>query len=501
MHIILRCSSKQCKLAMQCSDGELILASLLCDSMFDCSDYSDELSLFGFKCEENLSDYNCYLPQINLYDDVAHCNDGSDLCLTNNNSCFECSDKFLLISANQKCDGCIDCLNATDERSCGYISNSACNTFRFQSSELLSSVTRYAFWIIGCIVLVGNSVVIVTILRLLWTTRTTDSLKLQHFIILNIACADFIMGIYLLTIATHSEIYSGRYNHKNEIEWRTSLRCSIIGSLAVISSQASCFLMVILTSFRLYNICNPTASLTSPALTWKIGLCAAWLMAVLIAVVPIVFRTLEYFVSLYYISNWFHPQGIIDSKRGLTDFAIKYSVLRGQIDEINLQDFDSIRNYLEASFPRGLLREFGYYADSSACLPRWFADRFTTAWEYTMAVVTINFCAFLYIGVGYITMYVKSTAKSNELGRNVLRREKRMQKRIARIILTDFCCWIPICVMSYLQISQTVYYTTEMTYQITATFLLPINSALNPFLFSSLPDKLWKKMRCRTCRQ
>ena len=145
---------------------------------------SKGVNLFGFKCEEILSDYNCYLPQTNLFDKVAHYNDGSDLCLTNNNSCCECSEKFLLISAKQKCDGCIDCLNASDERSCGYISNSACNVFRFQSSELLS---RYAFWIIGCIVLAGNSVVIVTILRLLWTTRTTDSLKLQHFIILNVA--------------------------------------------------------------------------------------------------------------------------------------------------------------------------------------------------------------------------------------------------------------------------------------------------------------------------
>ena len=101
------------------------------------------------------------------------------------------------------------------------------------------------------------------------------------------------MGIYLLTIATHSEINSERYNRKNEIEWRTSLRCSIIGSLVVISSQASCFLMVILTSFRLYNICNPMALLTSPALTWKIGLCTAWLMAVLIAVMPIAFRSIN----------------------------------------------------------------------------------------------------------------------------------------------------------------------------------------------------------------
>ena len=38
---------------------------------------------------------------------------------------------------------------------------------------------------------------------------------------------------------------------------------------------------------------------------------------------------------------------------------------------------------------------------------------------------------------------------------------------------------------------------SDIVYQITVVFLLPINSALNPFLFSSLPDKLVALCRLR----
>ena len=63
-----------------------------------------------------------------------------------------------------------------------------------------------------------------------------------------------------------------------------------------------------------------------------------------------------------------------------------------------------------------------------------------------------------------------------------------MQKRIARIIFTDFACWIPICVMAYIRLSGI--FLEPIVYQISAVLLLPINSALNPILYSSLEDKI-----------
>ena len=58
-----------------------------------------------------------------------------------------------------------------------------------------------------------------------------------------------------------------------------------------------------------------------------------------------------------------------------------------------------------------------------------------------------------------------------------------MHKRIARIIATNFCCWIPICADVYVRLG--VRYST-IAYQISAARLLPINSAMNSlFSFNS----------------
>ena len=492
--------SSRCQLGMQCADGELILASQFCDFSVDCSDYSDEYEVFGFKCIGVTSD--CFLPQINLLDNAAHCKNGSDLRFNDNSSWFKCLDNKHIISTDEVCDNEINCYDSSDERSCDGKEGS--NSFSSVAKLIGSNIMLSAFWIIGTIVIMGNSAVIFTTVKFLRTTVGTDSLKLQYLIILNIACADFIMGIYLLTIAAHSVYYSGSFVGVVAWEWKTSRRCSIIGSLAVISSEASCFLMVVLTSFRLYNVCKPVASLTSSTLPWKLSVCASWLMAVTIAAIPATLQA-HYVGRYYYLSNWYYPGKFYLTRLDLAKYAIRYATLSNQTIEIDPNDFNSIRNFFETNFLIGFLREHSYYSESNICLPGFFVGLyvFSNAFEYTLVIITINFVAFIFITIAYIAIYVKSMCTTKSLRRgNPSRREKRMQRRIARIILTDFCCWIPICIFSYLSTNKQLFsnpLTTtglDFVYQVTASFFLPINSALNPLLFSSFIDKLWKKIRC-----
>ena len=59
-----------------------------------------------------------------------------------------------------------------------------------------------------------------------------------------------------------------------------------------------------------------------------------------------------------------------------------------------------------------------------------------------------------------------------------------MQKRIAALIITDGICVVPICIMAFLS-----YAGVEMpntAYIATTCFLLPINSALNPLIYSKV---------------
>ena len=110
-------STKVCNRGFQCSDGSLIVSSQFCNNQFDCVDGSDEVRHEpGFKCPGMAG--TCVLPQRNLYDNVSHCLDHSDLCFDGSHQCYQCMDKRLIISSKQLCDGITDCYDRSDECFC-----------------------------------------------------------------------------------------------------------------------------------------------------------------------------------------------------------------------------------------------------------------------------------------------------------------------------------------------------------------------------------------------
>ena len=58
-----------------------------------------------------------------------------------------------------------------------------------------------------------------------------------------------------------------------------------------------------------------------------------------------------------------------------------------------------------------------------------------------------------------------------------------MQKKVFRILATDFCCWFPISLIAILSIAGVPISNTA--YAVSAIILLPINSALNPIIYSN----------------
>ena len=640
------CSDQQyChhKPVFQCNNGDLIFLDLFCDGIVDCLDGSDEIvNQPGFKCNE------CVLPQSNLFDDVAQCDDKSDLCQNENVSCFQCFDKHLVISSSQVCDGVNDCFDMSDEclcelqiegQSCAslldtkqfsscfeneniislrnslqirvnpiqsssskfqpvtcqnkfgstqaklcdgrpeckdysdecqcnnppqfcndscrnyflmgdrycdgvedtawvYINKSMCPKgfderwcpkrfkcnatgklsidiaqvcdgnsdcddnsdeancsgesdqalFSSDTEMIANPILRSAFWIIGLFVIFANVYVIIRTTLVIKNRNFSATLRFQYVIILNISIADLLMGVYLLAIAVYSAAYSGIYGSV-DYEWRSSLQCSVIGVLSIISSESSCFCMVVLTAFRLTNIFNPLKSLTLNLLPWKLGVVAAWLLSLIIGIAPILSVTSSYFVhSISFNSRYF--QSGIKNAVNLKRFMCSYAVL----SNTTIHDFGSklksIEMFIEDNFPdNAAFSMFGYYGETSVCLPRIYSALGDPAWEYTLSLITVNFFCFFFIAISYVVAFKLSFKASADLSSNKLEKQAvKMQKRIARIIATDFFCWIPICIMAYIRIAGVDF--SNIVYEISAVFLLPINSALNPFLYSSLPDKI-----------
>ena len=663
-------NSKLSNKGFQCESGELILESQFCDGISHCLDESDEKRKQpGFKCSKGIN--ACILPQRNLYDEVKHCTDGSDLCSESSDSCFECFDKLLLISSKQVCDGIIDCYDLSDECLChSKIHHSLCvallafsnnsagkNTTSISSNRRVISPWKFAFnpslvlalrpnysvnatnlfdeteqppldkqpprpcwtesgkitptqcdnrsecrsfrdecdsctnpppfcndtcltfynffyplgdrycdgvedelawdcinktacppgfdekncperipciagdkvsidklercdgvkdcddgsdesncsssseprvfasdtemienklvksviWITGIIIVFSNAAAIVTKIKFLQNTNLSNSLRCQHLIILNIAFADLLMGIYLLTVAVFSVIYSGEY-HLVKNGWQSSLRCSIIGSLTIISSESSCFLMVALTAFRLFGIQRPFLAESFPNWPWKLCIGAIWLVSLTLGILPIFYHAIPYFV--YRISlNATFSESLDWNKKHVTDFASRFAIMANKtVSNVN-GDWGTTLQFLDDNFHEQLT-VLGYYCKNSLCMPRFYVEMGESSWEYSLAIITINFLCFLFIAVGYFCILIESN--------KISKKEAILQRRIARIIATDMCCWIPICILAYAKAGGARF--PRFVYQFTGVFILPINSAINPFLYSSLTEKIKNKI-------
>ena len=311
--------------------------------------------------------------------------------------------------------------------------------FLVVESVYKKSSMRYAYWVVGFFVIAGNTWVIVsTFVRTSCFKKTWPStlLHCNHIVILNIAIADFMMGIYLITISIMHVM------KQPEIFFR-GIGCYYLQWFATVSSEASCFLMVTLTAFRLYHVYRPLSSMTASSWLWKSCIFISWFAAVLLAI--------------FY-----------------SDANNRY---------VNYEDyvFD--------------LAKFGI------CLPNFYNISWISLGWTSFTLITLNLTCFCFIAVGYVLIYIRSTKRrpinaENRRTVGLQKQEAEMQKRIARIIITDCACWVPICIMGY-AITGGWRPNPFIMYEVTAGFLLPINSALNPVLFSVNLGKLFKKFRCR----
>ena len=517
--------------SLRCQAKHGVVVATICDGRPECSDYSDECS-----CKDKPQFCNDICPSFIMMGD-RYCDGIIDEAwmFINNSACprgfdeMNCSSRIpcqagdkISIDINKLCDEVEDCNDGSDE------SDELCPRFFSKDTSIFSSDIemiandglRSAFWIIGFLVIAGNAYVITTNLiknGCFKTTPSSASVHCNRILILNIAVADFIMGIYLITISIYSVVYSGRYK-EIDLEWRTSLRCSVIGSLAVLSSEASCLLMVTLTSFRLYHVFRPLSSMTLSGWSWKVCIFISWIVAVFLAVMPILEIASDYFVHHLWVENVFSKSGEW-SKCSFLKFTNRLYIfdvwsMSNSIDfyspndailnipsafSINITSLNSALEYLNRFFPSYAPQgQFGYYSETSICMPRYFVTRENNAWEYSLAMISLNFTFFVFIAVSYILIYKRSMKQrpiNSESEAKLRKQEVKMQKRIARIIVTDFACWIPICIIAFVKFGGIN--VGDMVYPITAVFLLPINSVLNPFLYTLPLGKWLAKLDCR----
>uniref|UniRef100_A0A8C1AXX2 Relaxin family peptide receptor 2b n=1 Tax=Cyprinus carpio carpio TaxID=630221 RepID=A0A8C1AXX2_CYPCA len=252
-----------------------------------------------------------------------------------------------------------------------------------------------------------------------------------------LCCADCLMGVYLFFVGVFDVKFRGEYN-KNAKLWMDSLECRIIGFLAMLSSEVSVMMLTYLTMEKFLVIVFPFSHLRpSKCQTFTI-LTSIWLLGISIAAVPL----------------------------------------------LNEEMFGNYYGHNGVCFPL-----------HSEGLEKPIAKGYSTG-----IFLGLNLVAFLIIVVSYSSMFYsiyKTGINATEL-RGRLHRDVAMAHRFFFIVFSDALCWIPIFLVKILSLLEVKIPGTITSWVV--IFVLPINSALNPILYTLTTSFFREQVELLWCR-
>ncbi|XP_060234445.1 relaxin receptor 1 isoform X3 [Meriones unguiculatus] len=265
--------------------------------------------------------------------------------------------------------------------------------------------------------------------------------KLHAMSIISLCCADCLMGVYLFVIGAFDLKFRGEYN-KYAQPWMESVHCQLTGSLAILSTEVSVLLLTFLTLEKYVCIVYPFRCLRPRKCRTVTVLVFIWIFGFVVAFAPL--SNKEFFKN--------------------------------------------------------------YYGTNGVCFPLHSEDTGSTGAQIYSVVIFlgINLVAFIIIVFSYGSMFYsvhQSTITATEIQKQV-KREMVLAKRFFLIVLTDALCWIPIFILKFLSLLQVEIPDTITSWVV--IFILPINSALNPIIytlttrpFKEMMHQLWYNYRQR----
>ena len=142
---------------------------------------------------------------------------------------------------------------------------------------------RIIIWFVVVISLCGNVLVFTVLLY----GAVKKSLTVPQLMIMNLAAADFCLGLYLIFIAAADLDTAGNYFNR-AFDWERSAACKTAGFLAVLSSTASICILGLITFERMTTIVFTFSGRRFMTLI-RTAVCLAvvWSIAFLFAILPV----------------------------------------------------------------------------------------------------------------------------------------------------------------------------------------------------------------------
>lgn len=359
-------------------------------------------------------------------------------------------------------------------------------------------------WIMGLMAVVGNLVTICSSLVVL--SRKSKVLpkvkKLHNLLLLNLGVADLLMGVYL---TTHMVLYSVLGAPPSSVAyqaWKPGNGCTVLGAVSFVSSQVSVTTLALITSCRLYSVIWPYRIIAFKPI--GIAIFATWVVWTTIAMVPLMGS-----------EDIFHDSMYVEDDCPDLRFEARYDkwldILKQMLDTVNCsqiipenRSWSKVKSILNdmGMFNATKLKTYKYYNELDFCTINYIACRNNPAVGFLLHMISFNLLAFAYMAVAYCCIcHYTSSFEHCCLGTrcttsNLNRREMEnssMHRRIFLLVLTDFACWVPISIIG---ISRTIHensVSVQTTHYIIG-FLFPINSALNPLLYTNQWYKICKRV-------
>ena len=428
----------------------------VCDNKIKCLDYSQVCDL------------------------VDDCGDGSDEDICTNH--FKCASTGRYISKTRKYDGNFDCMDLSDE------CNDQCSGFILKETSL-----KQLSWIIGSLATITNTVIILKNVATLKKCRTAVSL-LNKSLIMMISLGDLFVGAYLFIISIYDGIIFKQSYCESQIHWISSNTCSLIGVISTSGSQVSLFAMCVLSLTRIIGIYN---SMKIPGeVTWRKAILVALggliliMSSLSIAAIPIVSQLEDFFVNgMKYAEelkvfigtpNKQKVLAILEAYYGrMKNTTLSWKMINKMVGAIFSHDFDYPDHTTKIS-------KVDFYGNDGVCLFKYFVKDQDPQRIFVWSILTLNFVCFIFITLSYLVIgfiSYKSSRSLTQSGGNqqISQRNRKMNRKISIIILTDFLCWVPfivVCVMHSIEVMDATPW-----YSLFSIIILPINSVINPLIY------------------
>jgi hypothetical protein len=130
-----------------------------------------------------------------------------------------------------------------------------------------------------------------------------------------------------------------------------------------------------------------------------------------------------------------------------------------------------------------LLAGLQFYGQNGICVPLPITRHEFNGQRYAFAIfICLNFVLFLLIGAGQVAIYRAVRMSGVSSGRGNSDRDVALTRRLLLIAASDFLCWFPIGLLGLLAAGGILIPLEVNVWA--AIFVLPFNSALNPFLYT-----------------